>query len=212
MDAVTQLNTCDPRLARLIAQVHAADAPLAPVEPSGDGLRTLVRAVVGQQLSKTAAEAIFGRLVASCDGQLRAERLLRVAEPELRDLGLSRAKVRCVHGLAEAVADGALDLDALERAPDAEVLAALTDLWGIGRWTAEMYLIFELGRPDVFPAADVGIRRAMRPYYGLEADADAEAYVAQSVAWAPHRSLASRYLWRALDLGLVDPVRGDDPA
>jgi DNA-3-methyladenine glycosylase II len=166
-----------------------------PREPYG----ALLRAIVGQQLSTKAAESIFGRLVAMFDGKGPSPRQLIDADPdELRAAGLSRAKVAYLRDLAERVEDGELELDRLNELPDEEVSAQLTAVKGIGQWTADMFLMFNLGRPDVLPVGDLGIRNAMQRLYELPAKPSAAELTRIAEPWRPYRSLASLYLWTAL--------------
>jgi DNA-3-methyladenine glycosylase II len=159
----------------------------------------LLRAIVGQQLSTRAAESIFGRLTAKFDGRGPTPRELIDMDPEeLRSVGLSRAKVAYLRDLAERVEDGELQLDLLKQLPDEEVSAQLTAVKGVGQWTADMFLMFNLGRPDVFPVGDLGIRNAMKRLYELPEKPTPADYVRIAEPWRPYRSLASLYLWTAL--------------
>lgn len=211
----------DPALAPI---VKARPCEL-PVRSRGGLFRTLVRAITGQQLSGKAAATIFGRLegalgavggTAEVGAELRAttppwssddaaawrdaaDRLLALDDAALRGVGLSAAKAAAIRGLAEAVRAGRLDLAALQRAPDERVIDALTELRGIGRWTVEMLLIFELGRPDVLPVDDLGIRKGAQKIYGLKELPDAARLARLAEAWRPFRSIGSFYLWRALE-------------
>lgn len=154
----------------------------------------LVRAIVGQQISTAAARAIHGRLVDRIG--VRPDALATADDARLREVGLSRRKVGYVRALAEAAGAGLLDgLDALD---DGEVVARLVTLPGIGRWTAEMQLMFGLGRPDVWPVDDGGLRQAVSALYGVDARADRAALGAR---FAGHRSSAAWYLWRTLEAG-----------
>ena len=159
----------------------------------------LLRAIVGQQLSTRAAESIFKRLLEMFDGKGPTPQQLIAADPDaLRAAGLSRAKVAYLRDLAERVEDGELQLDLLKELPDEAVSAQLTAVKGIGQWTADMFLMFNLGRPDVLPVGDLGIRNAMQRLYDLPAKPAAADLTAIAEPWQPHRSLASLYLWTAL--------------
>lgn len=208
---------------RHLARVDPALAPLVraracelPVRSRGGLFRTLVRAITGQQLSGKAAATIFGRLEARLGASpLRgapswssddlaiwrdaAHRLLALSDEALREVGLSTAKARAVRGLAEAVRDDTLALASLERAPDAHVIEELVKLRGVGRWTAEMLLIFELGRPDVLPVDDLGIRKGAQRVYRLRDLPDADRLRELAEKWRPFRSIGSWYLWRSLE-------------
>jgi DNA-3-methyladenine glycosylase II len=166
-----------------------------------DHYGALVRSIVGQQLSTTVARAIYGRLVERFGGRPPTPAEVLAEEPEeLRAAaGLSRAKVAYLRSLAEHVVDGRLELHRLDDLPDEEVIAELTAVKGLGTWTAHMFLIFHLGRPDVLPVGDLGVRRAMMVAYGLD-ELPAPARMEEiGEAWRPHRSTAARYLWRSLD-------------
>jgi len=167
-----------------------------PPDPYG----ALLRAIVGQQLSTKAARSIYGRLLELFDGRTPAPAELLAADPErIRSAGLSRPKVAYLRDLAERVEDGELAVDRLAELGDEEVVAALTAVKGLGRWTADMFLIFHLGRPDVLPVGDLGIRRAVERAHELPELPDADRLEAIAEPWRPHRTLASLYLWRSLD-------------
>jgi DNA-3-methyladenine glycosylase II len=177
-----------------------------PIDPATDrrGSRTdayeaLARAIVGQQLSTRAAGSIWEKLQAAFGAKTPTpDELLAADESVLRGAGLSRAKVGFLRDLARRVSEGELDLERLPELPDEDVTAALLEIHGVGRWTAEMFLIFHLGRPDVVSTGDLGIRRAVQHAYGLyELPAPAEL---ERIAepWRPHRTLACLYLWRSL--------------
>jgi DNA-3-methyladenine glycosylase II len=160
----------------------------------------LVRSIVGQQLSTKAARTIYERLTALFDGRTPTPAELLAADPEkVRSAGLSRPKVGYLRSLAEHVESGELELDRLTELPDEEVSEQLTAVKGLGQWTADMFLIFHLRRPDVLPVGDLGIRRAVERAYGLPDIPDAAQVLDIGEQWRPHRSLASLYLWRSLD-------------
>ena len=160
----------------------------------------LLRSIVGQQLSTKAARTIYERLTALFDGRTPTPAELLAADPEkVRSAGLSRPKVGYLRSLAEHVESGELELDRLTELPDEEVTEQLTAVKGLGQWTADMFLIFHLRRPDVLPVGDLGIRRAVERAYGLPDIPDAAQVLEIGEPWRPHRSLASLYLWRSLD-------------
>jgi DNA-3-methyladenine glycosylase II len=166
----------------------------------GDAYGTLVRSIVGQQLSTKAARTIFERLVELFGGHTPTPRGLLDTDPEeLRRVGMSRAKVAFLRDLAEHVEDRELSLDRLAELPDEDVLEQLTAIKGLGPWSVHMFLIFHLGRPDVLPVGDLGIRRAVQIAYGLSELPAAGELERIAEAWRPHRSLACLYLWRSLD-------------
>ncbi|MBB5235710.1 DNA-3-methyladenine glycosylase family protein [Deinococcus budaensis] len=172
----------------VLAGVLAGAPPLPLLTPTPDPFGTLVRSVVGQQLSVRAAAAIHAR-VESALGEVTPERLLSADPADLRALGLSWAKVRTVQALAGAAREGRVDFAHLAALPDEVVITALTPLPGIGRWTAEMFLMFGLARPDVFSFGDLILRQELaRLYPGRD-----HPVVVQ--AWSPQRTLAARVLW-----------------
>lgn len=164
----------------------------------GDHFTTLARAICGQQLSARAAETIWRRFCAlhGDPKRIRPDDVLALDDGPIRATGMSTAKTASVKDLAQKVADGEVRLSRIGRLPDEGIVAELTKVRGIGRWTAEMFLLFRLGRPDVWPVDDLGIRNAVRRHYGVEDDGLVE--VAQP--WRPWRSVASWYLWRSLDI------------
>jgi len=186
---LAELAARDPDLARAITAV----GPL-PDRARPPGFPTLLKIICDQQLSTLAAAAIWARLEAAL-GTVTADRIVREPDEALRALGLSRPKVRYARILAEQVAGGALDLDAVDRMADAEAMAALTAVTGIGRWTAEIYLLFALGRPDIWPAGDLALQESMRRLKRLEARPDAAGMDRLAGKWRPYRGTAARVLW-----------------
>ncbi len=178
--------------------------PLGPAERRrgrpDDAYGSLVRTIVGQQLSTKAARSIYGRLTALFgDRPPTPEELLSTDEEPLRACGLSRPKVRYLRDLADRVVSGELDLRSLHDLPDEEVIEGITAVKGLGRWSADMFLMFHLGREDVLPVGDLGVRRAAERAYGLPEIPDAETLQELARPWSPHRTLASFYLWESLD-------------
>jgi DNA-3-methyladenine glycosylase II len=165
-----------------------------------DHYGALVRAIVGQQLSVHAARAIYGRLTERFGGRPPTPSEILDDDPgELRAAaGLSRAKVAFLRSLAEHVSSGELELERLDELPDEEVIAELVAVKGLGTWSADMFLMFHLERPDVLPVGDLGIRRAIQRAYGLEELPQADQIERIAEPWRPYRTLACRYLWRSL--------------
>src|SRR4051812_564600 len=177
-----------------------------PIEPDSRGrppelYGALLRSITGQQLSVKAARAIYGRLTERFGGRAPTPEELLADDPEaLRAAaGLSRAKVASLRSLAEHVISGELELDRLQELSDAEVARALTAVKGIGPWTADMFLMFTLHRPDVLSVGDQGLRNAIMRAYALEAPPLPEAMTELAEPWRPYRTRACRYLWRSLD-------------
>ena len=165
-----------------------------------DGYGALVRTIVGQQLSTTAARTIYARLRSLFEDRPPTPReILSADEEALRAAGLSRPKISYLKDLARRVVVGELDLDSLHALPDEEVVDRITSVKGLGRWSADMFLIFHLGRPDVLPVGDLGIRRAVERAYGMEDLPDAKTLAGIAAPWRPQRTLACLYLWRSLD-------------
>ncbi len=186
--AIAHLRAADPVLAGVIETIGPCE-----LQPTGHSFATLVDAIVSQQISVKAAQAILARLTAAV-GALTPAAILAADEPTLRGAGLSGQKARYLHDLATHAAAGALDqLPALD---DDAAIAALISIKGVGRWTAEIYLLFALGRPDILPADDLGLRYAVQQFYALPAPPPAAAVRALGEPWRPHRSVAAWYLWR----------------
>jgi DNA-3-methyladenine glycosylase II len=162
---------------------------LPPLRLRDDGFAALLGAIVSQQVSVKAADAIWGRLEGA--GFAEAEGLLGATDDDLRGCGLSRQKVR----YGRALAGAGIDFDALRGTPTDQVIAKLVALPGIGPWTAEIYAMFSLGRADVFAPGDLALQEAMRRLFGLEARPSEKAARAMAVAWSPWRSVAARLLW-----------------
>ncbi len=158
------------------------------------GFEGFLRAIVSQQVSIAAASGIWKRLEAGL-GEVRAERLLEFDADALRAFGLSRQKALYARGLAEAVVSGDLDFDVLHAAPDEDAIATITRLKGLGRWSAEIYLLFALQRTDVWPANDLALQEAMRVLKNLRDRPDEKKLRKLGEAWRPHRSAGALFLW-----------------
>lgn len=186
----------DPVLAALI-RTHGA-CGLASAQRA-DHFSALVRAITGQQLSTKAASTIYARLVASMPAGVTPAALAALSDDQMRTVGMSRQKIAYFRDLCDKALGGKLPLDALDAMTDDEVIAALTQVKGIGRWSAEMFLMFRLHRPDVLPVDDLGIVNAVKNVYGLRKRPTADRIRKIGEAWRPYRSVASWYLWRSLD-------------
>ena len=172
-----------------------------------DAYGSLVRTIVGQQLSTKAARSIYGRLTALFDGRPPTPReLVSTDEELLRTCGLSRPKVRYLRDLADRVISGGLDLRSLHDLPDEEVIVQIVSVKGLGPWSADMFLMFHLGREDVLPVGDLGVRRAVEGAYDLPEIPDAETMRDLARPWSPHRTLASFYLWESLTVDNAEPA------
>jgi DNA-3-methyladenine glycosylase II len=200
--ALAHLRAADPVLARLLDENGAPEVRRDPSRPApGDHYGALVRSIVGQQLSVLAARSIYRRLVEFFGGHTPSPQEVLAADPdEMRvAAGLSRAKTTFLRSLAEHVIAGELELERLDDLPDDEVVAELVAVKGIGEWSAHMFLMFQLERPDVLAVGDLGIRRAAERAYGLDALPSAAELTALGEPWRPFRTIACRILWRSLD-------------
>jgi DNA-3-methyladenine glycosylase II len=199
-DAVEKLRASDDTLKAIIDERGPLDLETRRRGRPEDAYGALLRSIVGQQLSTKAARSIYNRLVELFGGKTPSPQELLDADPEtVRAVGLSNAKVRYVRSLAEHVLSGELELDKLDSVGDEEVEREVTAVKGLGQWTAHMFLIFHLGRPDVLPVGDLGVRRAVERAYGFEELPSAEELERLGERWAPYRSLAALYLWESLD-------------
>ncbi len=164
-----------------------------------NGFATLVRSIISQQISTKAALSIGARLVEAVGrAGLTPRGILKLTDERIRACGLSAAKTRSVRDLAEKVRTGQVPIEELPNMPDEDVIAALVPVFGIGRWTAEMYLIFSLGRLDVLPVADLGLRVGVQRRYGLKEQPGKAELTELAEPWRPYRSVATWYLWRSL--------------
>lgn len=167
---------------------------------SGDRLfASLAESVVSQQLSVKASDTIWKRLEIVCGGRVTPASILAAPLPRMRTAGLSAAKAKTLKELARAVTNG-LRLSGLRKQSPEQAIEALTAVWGIGPWTAEMFLMFGLGHPDIFSARDLGLIRSMETLYGIPKDSKREVYETVAAQWSPHRSTACRILWRLRDM------------
>ena len=210
--SLAHLRRVDPVLARVIDAVGPCRFT---VRDTGSHLDHVLRAIVYQQLSGSAASTIHGRVVALYGGASpTAAQLLDTPEDSLRAAGLSRQKIGYLKDLAQRVHANDLPIDDLHELDDTAVIEALTRVKGIGRWTAEMFLMFRLGRPDVLPDLDLGIRKAIQRAYRLRRLPNSERVHAIGAAWSPYRTIASWYLWRSLEVddGRPRPTKRARPA
>jgi DNA-3-methyladenine glycosylase II len=201
--ARTALAKSDPTMAALMERVGKIDLATRlrrrSEERPADAYGALLRAIVGQQLSTKAARTIYLRVLDLFGGITPSpEQLLEASEADLRGAGLSGRKVEYVRDLATHVLAGELELDRLGELGDEQAIEEIVAVRGLGRWTAEMFLLFHLERPDVISGGDLGIRKAIQIEYGLEEMPAPQQVVEISEPWSPHRSLASLYLWESL--------------
>ena len=205
--AVAHLKKVDPVMARLIDTVGTCKLTL---RDQGSHFDAIARSIVFQQLSGKAASTIHGRFEGLYGGRSPLPAELTVTSDErLRGAGLSRGKSAYLKDLAARVVSGDLPVETLHELTDDEIIAALTRVKGIGRWTAQMFLMFRLGRPDVLPDLDLGIQKGIQKAYRLRKTPSPERVKKIGAKWAPYRTIASWYLWRLLDAPTPVPRSGD---
>jgi DNA-3-methyladenine glycosylase II len=193
--AVNHLKKSDAILASIIGQVGPCQ--IAYREPT---FETLARAIVFQQLSTKAARTIYGRLEEAAGGKLTPEAIQQLSVGEMRRAGLSRQKLGYIRDLAEHALSGKIDFARLPAMNDEEVIAALTDIKGVGVWTAHMFLLFSLRRPNVLPVGDLGVRTAIQRVYRKRKLPTPKQVEQIAKSWHPYCSYAAWYLWRSLEL------------
>jgi DNA-3-methyladenine glycosylase II len=196
--AVTHLKTADQVLGELIQ--HVGPCRLAYREPN---FAAMARAIVYQQLNGRAASAIYAKFEAGCGGEVTAEAILKIRPARLRTFGISPQKSEYLRDLAKKARTGEVEFAELPCLEDDEVIRRLTIVKGIGIWTAHMFLIFALRRPDVLPVGDYGVRLAMQKLYGLDQLPKPTEMERIATPWRPWRSVASWYLWRSLDTPIL---------
>ncbi len=195
------LSKADPVLAQIIAEVGALG-----IQPRPERFQALVRNIIYQQLAGAAANAIYGRFAGLFPGVEfpSPEQVLAKTDAELRSVGLSEKKALYIKDLAAHVRDGKLNFHRFHRMTDEEIIADLTRVKGIGKWTAEIFLMFNLGRPDVMPADDLGVQNAVKRHYRMRQRPNRKRLLKHAERWRPYRTAAAWYLWRSLDIVLPD--------
>jgi DNA-3-methyladenine glycosylase II len=193
-EAIEHLRASDPVLSEIIGRV--GDYRIQFRDPN---FETLVRSIVYQQLSGRVASVIFERLVKAAGGKLTPEHILKLRPSRMRSLGLSTQKTAYIRDLARHARDGRLVFEELPALPDAAAIERLTQVKGIGDWTAHMFLMFALRRTDVLPVGDLGVRTAIRRAYGLPELPSPAEIEKLAIRWRPFCTVASWYLWRSLE-------------
>ena len=191
--ATRELGASDPVLGALIVRYKGLT-----LSSRGDAFQTLARSIIGQQISVKAAQSVWLRFAAAV-GEIQPKNVLQLSVEQLRACGLSRQKVNYLRDLSARFAEGAIDTGRWQEMDDEDLIDELTEVKGIGRWTAEMFLIFYLTRPDVFPLADIGLQRAMELHYNKGRKLSDRRIASLGRLWSPWRSVATWYLWRSLD-------------
>ena len=189
----------DKRLAKVISMVGPISYKLHNEAPYA----FLIHEIIEQMLSLKAGQKIYGRLEELCDGVVTPERIAELSDEELSKTGTSSSKVRCIRSVTEAVLCEDLNFDKMETLSDEEVMCSLTKLHGIGNWTAKMFLIFVLNRPDILPVEDSAFLQTYRWVYKTD-DSSEKAVCKKCKQWKPYSSIASRFFYKALDAGLIN--------
>ncbi len=190
---IRHFSEVDPVISTMLSEYGKYEIPTRT-----DHFDALIRAIVGQQVSVRAADTVYARLVARYNGILDPSILRNESKEDLREVGISRQKSSYINDLSVQFMDRSEIFENLEDQSDQEIIAALTSIKGIGVWTAQMFLMFTLGRLDVFPVDDLAIRKAMARLYDLPQETKHAEYTNIAQAWAPYRSVACWYLWRSL--------------
>ncbi len=194
--AIHHIKNVDPVLGKIINII-----PEPEWHFSKNYLVELVESIVSQQLSVKAADTIFGRLKAlTSDEELTAETIIRMDSQKMRDAGLSWSKVSYVKNIAEYALISGKVFEKFPLMNDEEIITELTKIKGVGRWTAEMFLLFTMGRPDIFSYGDLGLKRAIQKLYNFSSEPTKSDIDTIAGKWKPYRSIASRYLWKSLEL------------
>ncbi|HUQ48794.1 MAG TPA: DNA-3-methyladenine glycosylase [Gemmatimonadaceae bacterium] len=196
--AIEHLRNADPIMADVIARVGPCT-----LEPRAEWTHfdALVRSIVYQQLSGKAAATIHGRVLALIgDGDQAPGKIIATSHDALRAAGLSNQKASYVRNLAEHVLDGSLPVNSLHELTDDEIIASLTQVKGIGRWSAQMFLMFRLGRPDVLPDLDLGIQKGIQKAYRMRKLPTPKQVLSRGAKWAPYRTVGAWYMWRILEV------------
>ena len=202
IEGIDRLAQIDPDVARALERVgYPAPRQREP------GFATLLRIMVAQQLSTRSAAAIWARVEAACAPLVTAERYLALDEGAFQSIGFSRQKMAYGRALAEAVVGGALDLDALATLPEEDAIAAISALRGFGRWSAEIYLLFALGRADIFPGDDLGLQVGMQRLKRLDARPNRKAMDLLAERWRPLRGCGAIFLWHYYGAATLDEAR-----
>jgi len=194
MNRPIEILSRDPIMKTLIAK-HGE----LTLTKGNDYFESLARSIIGQQLSVKAANSIYKRVLALVEDEFSAERITLIPDDTLRQAGLSKNKINYIKNLATAVINKKIDFEAISKSDDEDVIRQLTTLKGIGRWTAEMFLIFCLARKDVYSLGDGGLNNAINNLYGKDEALTIDQIKAITDKWQPYRSIASLYLWRSLD-------------
>ena len=192
-----EISASDKRLAKVISESPLCTIGIA--QSTESNFQSLVSSVVSQQLATKAAETIHGRLQVLAKGEINPKRIAKLSDTALREIGVSGAKAKTIHGLAQAALTGEVPIENLHELPDEIVFESLTSLWGIGPWTVDMFMIFQLHRLDIWPTGDLGVRRGWESIYKLAEQIEPKALEVKGEKFRPYRSVVAWYCWRHLD-------------
>jgi DNA-3-methyladenine glycosylase II len=194
---VGEISDTDKRFAKVISE-----SPLCTIGSAASpesNFESLVASVISQQLAVKAAETIHGRLTQLVKGNVTPVRITKLSDASLREIGVSGAKAKTIQGLAQAALTGSVPIDNLHELSDDEVFNGLTSLWGIGPWTVDMFMMFQLHRLDIWPTGDLGVRRGWESIYKLTEEIEPKALAVKGEKFRPYRSVVAWYCWRHLD-------------
>lgn len=199
MQAITaEIVAIDPRFQQVISESPLCD--LDSKRSKNNHVAALSKSIISQQLAVKAADSIYQRFQSLCGGDVNLESIAGVSQEQLREIGLSRAKTKAITGLHQSHNSGLIDLHNLHKIQDDTLLAQqLTSLWGIGPWTVHMFMMFQLGRLDVWPVGDLGVRRGWEKIHRMREEVDPPRLLKLGEKFAPYRSVVAWYCWRALD-------------
>ncbi|MBI3428486.1 MAG: DNA-3-methyladenine glycosylase 2 family protein [Actinobacteria bacterium] len=195
--AISDICEADPKFRPIVEE-----SPLCRIghKPSAvSHFESLVESVISQQLAMKAAETIHGRLVSLAGGKITPAKIAKLSEVDLRSAGLSGAKVRTIQGLSSAALSGEVEINKLHLIDDESIEEQLNSLWGIGPWTVDMFMIFQLGRVDIWPTGDLGVRRGWEKIHRLREHIEPEKLLVKGEKFRPHRSIVAWYCWRAVE-------------
>ena len=197
-EIVAEISSRDQLMASVIARFPICT--LGQNRSTDTHFESLVESVISQQLSVKAADTIYGRLVDLTGKEVTPQRVIGVPEEDMRNAGISGAKTRTIRGLAMAAISQEIDINNLHELEDDELVSKqLTRLWGIGSWTVDMFMMHQLGRPDIWPTGDLGVRRGWEKIYSLEGPISPQALEVEGKKFSPYRSVVAWYCWRAGD-------------
>ena len=200
-EAIWHFKRVDPHFHKATLVHHAAIPVELPQKRTRVQLfESLASTVISQQLGVAAADAIYARVKEACNGRITSLSILKIKPEKLRAAGLSGAKIKTLKEISKAVENGSLDLLALKRMPEVGVAQKLMSIWGLGPWSVDMFMMFALGKSDVFSPGDLGLVRAIEAIYNLPKGSPRTSLLAIAERWSPHRTYASLLLWRTRDI------------